>query len=132
MTQCASVSSPGQGREDGVFGLPMIRTASTRTISARKPSTCCATSVMRRSKGPFAFEHPPVTERCTICHEPHGTVAKDLLRKPVTFLCLQCHAGHAMSSTGAGTGSNHGDIIMAARPWATPKLGHRRGFAEGP
>jgi hypothetical protein len=21
-------------------------------------------------------------------------VAKDLLKKPVTFLCLQCHAGH--------------------------------------
>ena len=49
-------------------------------------------------QGPFAFEHPPVTERCTICHEPHGTVAKKLLRKPVTFLCLQCHTGHAASS----------------------------------
>jgi DmsE family decaheme c-type cytochrome len=51
-------------------------------------------------QGPFAFEHPPVTERCTICHEPHGTVAKDLLRKPVTFLCMQCHAGHATNTHG--------------------------------
>ena len=38
-------------------------------------------------QGPFAFEHPPVTQRLTICHEPHGTVANNLLQKPVTFLC---------------------------------------------
>ena len=63
-------------------------------------------------QGPFAFEHPPVTERCTICHEPHGTVAKDLLRKPVTFLCLQCHAGHGNNSHAAiTTGSG---IVTAA------------------
>ncbi|MEI8373719.1 MAG: cytochrome c3 family protein [Planctomycetota bacterium] len=45
-------------------------------------------------QGPFAYEHPPVTERCTICHESHGTVADNLLRQPATFLCLRCHAGH--------------------------------------
>jgi DmsE family decaheme c-type cytochrome len=73
-------------------------------------------------QGPFAFEHPPVTERCTICHEPHGTVAKNLLRKPVTFLCLQCHAGHGMSSSGAGTGSNHGDIVNGSPSVGTPKI----------
>ena len=70
-------------------------------------------------QGPFAFEHPPVTERCTICHEPHGTVANNLLRQPATFLCLRCHAGHAMGSATSrgttGTSSNHGDISTAAR-----------------
>jgi DmsE family decaheme c-type cytochrome len=45
-------------------------------------------------QGPFAFEHPPVRENCTICHEPHGTVTNHLLRQPPTFLCLRCHAGH--------------------------------------
>ena len=30
-------------------------------------------------QGPFAYEHPPVTENCTICHEPHGTVNDNLL-----------------------------------------------------
>lgn len=45
-------------------------------------------------QGPFAYEHPPVTENCAICHDPHGTVANNLLRQPVTFLCLRCHTGH--------------------------------------
>jgi DmsE family decaheme c-type cytochrome len=45
-------------------------------------------------QGPFAYEHPPVTEDCGICHEPHGTVTNNLLRQPATFLCLRCHAGH--------------------------------------
>jgi DmsE family decaheme c-type cytochrome len=45
-------------------------------------------------QGPFAYEHPPVTEDCGICHEPHGTVSDYLLRQPATFLCLRCHSGH--------------------------------------
>jgi DmsE family decaheme c-type cytochrome len=45
-------------------------------------------------RGPFVWEHPPVTENCAYCHEPHGTVANNLLRQPATFLCLRCHAGH--------------------------------------
>jgi len=45
-------------------------------------------------QGPFAYEHPPVTEDCGICHNPHGTVANNLLRQPATFLCLRCHTGH--------------------------------------
>lgn len=45
-------------------------------------------------QGPFVWEHAPVTENCAICHNPHGTVTKQLLKQPVTFLCLRCHAGH--------------------------------------
>ena len=45
-------------------------------------------------QGPWAYEHPPVTENCMICHNPHGTVAKELLKQPPTFLCLRCHNGH--------------------------------------
>ena len=50
-------------------------------------------------EGPFAYEHPPVTENCSYCHEPHGTVANNLLRQPTTFLCLRCHSGHSIHST---------------------------------
>jgi len=45
-------------------------------------------------QGPFVFEHPPVVENCLTCHEPHGTVANNLLRQNEPFLCLQCHEAH--------------------------------------
>jgi predicted CXXCH cytochrome family protein len=45
-------------------------------------------------QGPFVFEHPPVAENCLTCHEPHGTIANNLLRQNEPFLCLQCHEAH--------------------------------------
>jgi len=44
--------------------------------------------------GPFIFEHSPVQEDCRICHDPHGTVANNLLIQNEPFLCLQCHQPH--------------------------------------
>ncbi len=51
-----------------------------------------------RYQGPFVFEHDPVVEDCLICHDPHGTVANNLLRQQEPFLCLQCHEGHFHAS----------------------------------
>ena len=65
-----------------------------KTTSRRRPSTCVCYKCHAEKQGPFAIEHPPVRENCTICHEPHGTVTNNLLRQPATFLCLRCHAGH--------------------------------------
>ena len=45
-------------------------------------------------QGPFVFEHEPVVENCAICHDPHGTVANNLLVQNEPFLCLQCHQFH--------------------------------------
>jgi DmsE family decaheme c-type cytochrome len=62
-------------------------------------------------QGPFAYEHPPVTENCDYCHEPHGTVANNLLRQPATFLCLRCHTGHRTGPTfGPHTGAGLVDV----------------------
>lgn len=55
-------------------------------------------------QGPFTYEHPPVTENCGICHEPHGTVANNLLHQPTTFLCLRCHTGHRTGSSTVSPG----------------------------
>ena len=60
-------------------------------------------------QGPFAYEHPPVTEDCSICHDPHGTVANNLLHQPATFLCLRCHTGHR---TGPPPGGPNHDPLM--------------------
>jgi DmsE family decaheme c-type cytochrome len=47
-----------------------------------------------RYQGPFVFEHAPVAESCLECHDPHGTVANNLLKQNEPFICLQCHEGH--------------------------------------
>jgi DmsE family decaheme c-type cytochrome len=44
-------------------------------------------------EGPFTFDHPPASENCTICHNPHGSVQNYLLVQSLPFLCLKCHAG---------------------------------------
>ena len=44
--------------------------------------------------GPYVFEHSPVEEDCSICHDVHGTVAASLLRQSEPFLCMQCHQPH--------------------------------------
>jgi predicted CXXCH cytochrome family protein len=45
-------------------------------------------------RGPFAYQHPPVTESCLLCHVPHGSPNTNLLEVSEPALCLQCHAGH--------------------------------------
>lgn len=45
-------------------------------------------------QGPYVFEHAPAVEDCSICHDPHGTIANNLLLQNEPFLCLRCHKGH--------------------------------------
>jgi DmsE family decaheme c-type cytochrome len=47
-----------------------------------------------RYQGPFVFGHAPVEDDCTTCHDPHGSIANNLLAQNEPFLCLQCHEGH--------------------------------------
>jgi len=65
--------------------------------------TCYACHAEKR--GPFLFEHAPVTEDCTLCHEPHGSMHPALLTRRPPLLCQQCHsqAGHpSLPNTAAG------------------------------
>jgi predicted CXXCH cytochrome family protein len=45
-------------------------------------------------RGPFAYQHPPVSENCMNCHTPHGSPNTNLLTVSEPALCMQCHAGH--------------------------------------
>ncbi len=42
-------------------------------------------------RGPFLWEHAPVTESCSNCHDPHGSNNEKLLVIPRARLCQRCH-----------------------------------------
>ena len=50
----------------------------------------CFTCHMEK-RGPFVFNHQPVTEDCGNCHNPHGTINAAMLKMRSPFLCQQCH-----------------------------------------
>jgi len=42
-------------------------------------------------RGPFLWEHAPVTENCMNCHDAHGSINDNLLRVRPPRLCQRCH-----------------------------------------
>lgn len=52
--------------------------------------TCYSCHAEKR--GPFLWEHAPVSEDCTLCHRPHGSNHPFLLVKRPPLLCQQCHS----------------------------------------
>jgi len=47
-------------------------------------------------RGPYLWEHAPVSEDCTLCHAPHGSNHPGMLTKRAPLLCQSCHSqsGH--------------------------------------
>jgi len=47
-------------------------------------------------RGPFLWEHAPVSEDCSLCHSPHGSNHAGMLTSRAPLLCQSCHAqaGH--------------------------------------
>ena len=43
-------------------------------------------------RGPFLWEHAPVTESCVTCHAPHGSSHSKLLVAKRPYLCQRCHS----------------------------------------
>jgi DmsE family decaheme c-type cytochrome len=70
-------------------------------------------------RGPFLYEHKPVTENCLTCHTPHGSAHNKLMLRKSIYLCQSCHSN-----------SRHPGTLYAINP-ATPgtntyqKLGNR-------
>jgi DmsE family decaheme c-type cytochrome len=56
--------------------------------------TC--TSCHTEKRGPYLWEHAPVTESCSNCHDAHGTNNEKQLVTPRPRLCQRCHdpSGH--------------------------------------
>ncbi len=42
-------------------------------------------------RGPFIWEHSPVSESCSNCHDPHGSNQSAMLKMRAPYLCQSCH-----------------------------------------
>jgi DmsE family decaheme c-type cytochrome len=59
-------------------------------------------------RGPFLWEHQPVTEDCTNCHTPHGSNLTPLLKARPDVLCKGCHDGpHNSKTPGAAAAAGY-------------------------
>ena len=63
-------------------------------IASSVNETCFTCHVEKR--GPYLWEHAPVTENCANCHDPHGSNKEKMLKVARPRLCQQCHSptGH--------------------------------------
>lgn len=124
---------------------PMARFSATGLLVASINETCQSCHAQQRAEF-RKISHMPLPEgkmSCVDCHAPHGSVTRPLLKgdtvndtclpchaekrgpflwehAPVRASCLNCHNPH---------GSNHGFLLVAARPYLcqqchAPPVGH--------
>jgi DmsE family decaheme c-type cytochrome len=65
-------------------------TVTEKLLKANSVNDACYTCHAEK-RGPFLWEHPPVTESCTNCHDPHGSNHEKMLKTAKPRLCEQCH-----------------------------------------
>lgn len=102
-------------REGGVTCVSCHDQHGGKQITLASKTTQC-TQCHQNVRGPHAFDHAPVVEDCTTCHNSHGTPNRKLLALPEPALCLQCHsvAGNRHGQpTGTGNASGNGLVISA-------------------
>ena len=69
-------------------------TAATEFVRATLNDTCFQCHAEKR--GPYLWEHAPVSEDCGLCHAPHGSNHSGMLTQRAPLLCQACHtqSGH--------------------------------------
>lgn len=79
---CTDCHNPHDGANDFLLARSTVN------------DTCYTCHAEKR--GPFLFEHAPVSEDCTLCHRAHGSNHGSLLTQRAPLLCQQCHSpgGH--------------------------------------
>jgi DmsE family decaheme c-type cytochrome len=70
---------------------PHGSTAPKLLIASSTNETCFTCHAEKR--GPFLWQHAPVTENCANCHDPHGSSHEKMLKVSRPRLCQACHQG---------------------------------------
>ena len=76
------------------------------------------TSCHAEFRGPVLFDHAPVSEDCSLCHQPHGSIHPALLTRRPPLLCQSCHSqrGHpSLSFTNNGLSSGNPSAMVLGR-----------------
>jgi len=101
---CTDCHNPHNGNNDALL------------VHANINDTCYSCHAEKR--GPFLWEHAPVSEDCTLCHRAHGSNHAALLKQRSPLLCQQCHAssGHpATAYTSDATENNFQQRFLLGR-----------------
>jgi DmsE family decaheme c-type cytochrome len=69
----------------------------TKTNSVETCTTCHSDL-----RGPYAWEHQPVTEDCATCHAAHGSSNPGMVKLRGPLLCQSCHSQQGHPSFGYG------------------------------
>lgn len=62
-------------------------------------------------RGPFLWEHQPVSDDCMNCHTPHGSTSQPLLKARMPWLCQECHSGDHARTMYSGASLAGGNVI---------------------
>lgn len=87
---------------------PHGSTGPTLMIKNSVNETCFTCHAEKR--GPFLWEHAPVTESCTNCHTPHGSTNAPLLKTRQPWLCQDCHSGDHANQVDSGANLGLGAV----------------------
>ena len=63
-------------------------------------------------RGPFLWEHEPVSEECVLCHSSHGSNNKAMLVQRSPLLCQNCHSSDGHPATVRGNSSLSSSMIL--------------------
>ncbi len=69
-----------------VHGSTNVRLLKTGTTLDESCVSC-----HNEKRGPYLWEHAPVTNSCVSCHDPHGSNNERMLVAKMPFLCQRCH-----------------------------------------
>lgn len=62
------------------------------SLLAKSTINDVCTTCHTEKRGPYLWEHQPVSEDCTTCHNPHGSTQARMLSVRQPFLCQGCHS----------------------------------------
>jgi DmsE family decaheme c-type cytochrome len=88
---------------------PHGSTGPTLLIKNTVNETCYTCHAEKR--GPFLWEHSPVTDSCVNCHTPHGSANAPMLKARAPWLCQECHSGDHGAAVNSGANLAGGNAV---------------------